>query len=468
MFDEIETRNIVQFRADSKQLEDFRRGCFQSMETELANTFDDTDGIDLRHLPIVQGASEDWADLYINRPTRRFSGVTTAVARALEDAYRRSRLDTALMLADQRAVVQNSLIVAIDPLGARDFRMIGFSPYEYDVQFDDLLDHDLRRARKITLRVPIKQTLEGMTIFGRRVYERHGDLGDHFWTATVEHFGEDSSVAVPLFPQYPTKLPWDDPPVAGLRFKDPPAGYWAPFVPEDLLTVQIGTVIAISDIENICRVQCYGRWVLAGSGANTAPREMQGGPKRLWVFDAPAGSNLTYSEHYGKPPIDLYLGYVERYIAMYERFAHLQSGSLSGITGAAKAEERLSIEAHRRRRVSAMQDFEQDVLDVISMLGVVMMDANDSPRVEVTYHPVEPRENSLQQRQSHILGWASGAWDPVEHEMRFSHSTESEAKQRVEDRLGRFVDWRSKFGLAGKPLPGVSAESGIGAQLGIG
>lgn len=435
VFSSIDSYNDFEARADSEQLEQFRVRDFSSMQTELAQAFRETNGMVLRFVPVVaRFAALRW-QCYSRTPSRVFSGLTQALEARLRDVYRRADFDQVLKVAGQKLVTQHSVILA--PEWREDFgvRLRSYAPFEFEVELgDNLLEDDLRHAKSVTLRVPVQRVsdgLNGTVRFGRRVYTK---------TEAYTEIAEGRKVG--LFNADPSDLsnPFGFIPLLGLRLAEPPAGWWTPRLPTDLLALQVAVNLSLTDLDHIARSQCYAERVLIGPGASTAlSKERVVGPTKVVSFDE---ENLDYQVHNTQPAIDRYIQQLEFAVKLFERYSGLPAGALTestGITGEAKLvelqdseREKLDVEAVARQAEQGLAALLVDMLNAHPRSLVRM----PRPSVDVVYNYAHHKSNDLQAEQARRLRHGALAGSVIEDiREELGLGSDAEAVEVAERRL---------------------------------
>ena len=242
-FNQTETWDALAEEENSFQLEAFRTCDFSTaMDGEIAKVFQRTP-LQVRHLPLIERYTRDKAKGYIRRPGRVFEGLNTIQAETLADVYRRSRIDAALLQADQKSHAQNSTILVVlpDRTNPLRVRLLSFIPAEVEIELDPaMMAGELREVSSLACRVPIKRTSQGVIQFGKMVL-----------TAT-EAYIEGHGKRQPLLAADGSN-PLGYVPAVGIRHTEPRRGRWLPPLPLDLLSIQIGLTLGVSHIEAINR-----------------------------------------------------------------------------------------------------------------------------------------------------------------------------------------------------------------------
>jgi hypothetical protein len=360
-----------------------------------------------------------------------------------EDLYRRLRFDQFMLRTHQKLIAQNCQIVSFDHDGPGRERLRSWSPYEADVQFTDPLEEDIRRAERVELLIPVAR-VGGTLHYGKRIYtqtqawsEVQGNQRPLFGDSIEHGFGE-----VPL---------------RQIRRNDALKGWYWPALSTDMLSVQIGLNIAISDVELICRTQCFGREALTGPGALVAAETMQNGPDFMRIY--PADAEYTYSET--NPAVDKYMKAAQFTLDLLTGMNYVP-GSLvdsTGITGNAKAMERQDLEEERERSEVMLEDAEQDIADLIAMVVTgsrsSLMSFDSAPRVSVDYRYVEPRTNDLQKSQAREIDFAQGVDSAAEYVARTQGMTVEEASGVIERRLESYLERKAQMGSVPEATTGL-------------
>jgi len=457
---EIETYSREGFELDSRQLEAFRTHDFATaMQGELARVFRDYDNIHLRYVALCAYFAETKARQYIREPLRTFTAGSQSQVDKLVETYRRSRVNVRLLEAQQRAWAQNAVVLSIDPTtDPLRTRIASWIPGDVIVEGDPLID-DIRDATRVTIRVPIKRDHDGstdMVSFGERVY-----------TPTEAYVEAPGGEREGVYNESGTN-PLGYIPLVCVRLTTPRSGWFFPRLPLDLLSVQIGTILGISDVENIVRLKTPGREVVTGPNARYAVSRMHAGPEGVKGIE---GEGLDYSATMLDPRIDRYL---ESIAYTHKQFAQARSlnpeglWASTGITGAAKEVERDAEIQDQYRQETLWREAEQDLVEVMADIARIGPQALgvSSPRVEVDFRYVEPRQNDLQQVQAQALRFALGLENPsdiVSERERVDESTATERYLRnLESWRGLLETWRSVQDVQAPPGLDSIAASTIG------
>lgn len=463
-FDEFSARDWATFQRDSFQLEAFRTLDFPTaMEGELRKVISKPSNLHLRHLALVAHFCEQKSKQYKRRPTRHFHAGSPEREAKLSTLYRRSKLDQALAEAQHKSWAQ-SAVVMVPELGTRRegaeryvdpsrINLHSFVGGEVWVEGDPMLT-DLRNADRLTVRWPLRNHLtdgDQIVWFGRRVY-----------TPTEAYVEAPGGSRTGIFNERMTN-PLGYVPALGVRHTSPPRGWWWPSLPYDLLTVQIGLIIGMADIENIVRLKTAPREALIGGNAAGAAKNVDGGPETLAVF--PGGPDMRYEVHNLDPRIDRYTAVLELMIKLLGSYRSVNPEGLwasTGITGAAKEVERLpEVEAVETQEV-LWGDLEQDLVEVVADLATTGPSALPltSPKVEVEYHYPQAVQNDLQRAQSLALMAALGLEDLVQLRALQDGTSKDRAREAVAESLEQWKrvveSWKDASGTVQAP-PGMES-----------
>ena len=387
--------DLVSFRQDSEQLQEFLTRDFSSMLSEITSLFQHQRP-PLRFVPLVWRLARDLAPLYVRKPDRSFTGVSPTVAEQMARVYQRAHFDTLMRSCSRQAVVHNTQVVSVDPVGPEDVAVRAWSPFELDVEFDDPLEEDIRRAKMVRLRIPLTWD-DGRVEYGSRVYTQ-----TMAYTTRCDDDGNDVPIAG-IFNDDMTN-PFNGIPLRAYRRETAIKGFWFPPIAQDMLAVQIGINLVLSFVEHVGRHQGFTQTTLTGSGAKTAAENMYAGPNYVLAMD---GDDMTLDVHDPSPPTDKTLDALDTTLRLFGASNYVDVQSLlsksTGITGDAKAMERQDQEEARRELELDFQQFEADiaglVLEAMRLKGLPRGDEG-AVGVDIDYRYVEPARNDLQTVQA--------------------------------------------------------------------
>lgn len=422
------------------------------MDGELAKVFESYSDLQLRHLALVTYYTESKARQYIRSPLREFGGLSAAQLTKLVETYRRARMDARLLEAQQRCWACNSVALTVHPgLTPLSASVSSWIPADVRVYGDPTID-DIREADKVEVRTPVRRdSMDGVDMiwYGVRVYTRDAA---YLEIDGKRHYG--------LF-EPSGKNPLGYPPLVAVRLASPQSGMFWPHPPGDVLSVQIGTIIAGSDMELIVRMKVSPREVVTGSGANKAVSMVEGGPNSIMGL---SGGNLTYTATSLDPRIDRYIEAIEWTQRQWAIMRHLnpEGGpwSSTGITGAAKEVERDAEVQDQYRQEQVWREAERDLAEVVadvSRLGPSVLSI-PRPDIEVDFRYIEPRQNDLQWAQSATLLCALGLESSSRLYAERERVSMEQARERTAENLDEWAQllesWRGPAGQVEAP-PGM-------------
>ena len=429
-------------RDDSEELERFRRREFGTLRAHLEGVVAESASVRIFPLPLVHRVTRDLARHYVRRPTRTWSSAQDG----MDEWYRRIGVDRAMLDVHQRLVAHQSQIMTVLP-GARGPEVRAWSPYEAEVVLDSPLTRDIRDAREVRLRAPVAMAdgdaLEGRWVLTRdTAYEERPDgtrvgLWDRNDPGNLRH-------------------PLGYVPAVGVRVHEGMGGQWFPAIAEDLLQVQIGLCVALSDVIHSAGAASTGQPVLKGPGAGTIARELDWSPLKAWVIDThgagASASEITLEVVTSNPPVEKYLAAIERTLVLVASMNYLDlsvAGLPSIVTGAAVREIRQAQTDEMERWSLLLESAEQDLAAVLgdvsrgdpTRLAAMPRQAH---LVDVSYHLVEgPR--TLQDVQAVEAAMRLGLDSAAEAVSRTDGIPLTEAADRVTRRLEA---WREMLAQA--------------------
>ena len=444
IFDDVDHFDRVSFRADSYQLEAFRQMDFATaMDGEVGKVIKGSDNIHARYLPLIWRVCADKARHYVKRPTRTFATSSDAQAIKLDELYARSRVDRFMLEAQQKSIAQNCVIITVEPTqDPRKVRLNSWIPAEVEIESKDLLESDLRNVESLKLKTPVAS--DGHNVhFGRRVYTKD--------EAYIEHGKE----RIGIFNEEGTN-PLGYIPAILVRNVEPPKGWLLPRLPLDLLSVQIGLIIGMSDIENIVRLKCMGREVVTGDNAKFEASKMSASPHGIFALNG----EVSYQAASIDPRIDRYLQAIETTIKLLANFRYVSPDAVwtsNSLTGAAKMIERSDMMEDKQRSETLWQDAEQDLVELIADIARIGPSALtvQAPTVRVNYHYLEPMTNDLQNAQAAALRYSLGLASAIEDVAIREGVRQEEAAEMIESRLQQYKDainsWKDSEGKIQPP-----------------
>lgn len=451
-----ETIDRARHDADWRQLYAFFREDYRAaMGGEFGKIFgEDASRLETaaRHLPLVSYYAKVKARPYVRPPLREFSAGSPAQASKIQNIYRDSKFDTALLSATQAAWALNSVVISFDPpssptkIGAR--RHI---PADVIVHGDPAMG-DIRDAELVEVRWPISSEQSSSTVFvhhGRAVY-----------TPEFAYIEDASGQKVGIY-QDDLRHPLGYVPLVAGRLADAEDGLFFPAPPGDVLSIQIGMILAATDMQSGVAMKAWPREFVLGGGAESQAKKITASPFRI---NGLSGSQLEYRAESLDPAVGRYREALEFVFNNWAMMRQLNKDGLwasRGITGAAKEVERAEIIEDLARQEQLWRELEQDMVEVVSdvsRLGPSALSVR-SPRVEVDFRYFEARQNDLQGAQSLALLAALGG-DSVSRWLAHKHNISlEEARERMASNLAERIDfldtWRPPTDI--EPPPGLDS-----------
>lgn len=400
------------FDRTSRDLEEMRTQNFGAAQRE-ADTICPTDTPPVVPLNLVDRVCKELAECYGLPPTRTVTRLDSAASAAITRIFDRD-WNEAFSAAAQQCVAQNAVVISIDA-GRRLGRPVvnSWVPWQVTVVFDDptRASGSIQDADRVEIIVPhiVEQTPASTVVnFATRVYTPEaawlqvGKVQRPLIGGSIYH----NLGYVPL---------------AGMRRVSHRDGLWLPNLPEDILAQALVTTMAVSDWAHIMRHQSFTRDYWWGAAAGKMAREMPSSPRAAIVLDAPSVEDIGHATVQPNPPVATYIAATNTALEYFASARCISRTSLresSGITGEAKAEERIDQERERRAGESRCQRFEREALqvcvDVLRLSGEPAFAAPATPEMEVRYQYVRPRSDALHVVQADAMMIAQGRSSPEE------------------------------------------------------
>tara|TARA_Y100001963_G_scaffold109076_1_gene150750 strand:- start:103 stop:1323 length:1221 start_codon:yes stop_codon:yes gene_type:complete len=380
--------------------------------------------------------------------------MSEAQAAAMDTIYRKNRINGFMSSVAEKLVAHNAQVIAIDPAGPGAVRCYAFSPFEFDVQFNDPLKAagSIQDADRVELRVPVAEE-NGHVMFGKRVYTK-----TEAWTETPGGqrkgiFSEDMT------------HPFGKIPLVGIRREEAAHGYWSPSLPYDLLSVAIAVMVSLSDILHIASRQCHGREYIIGNGARAAAKTMPMGVDYITAIESADANDLEHKFVQGDPKIDKYLKAVERVVQIFATNRNVSSESLlnsTGITGVAKELELHDREVERRRVERIHEDAESDlsalIWEVMRSTGSnPVLSTMSEPDLRVDFRYVQRPQNNLQEAQANEIRFRQGLDSVEEFVSRTEGLSSEDARSLIDARLKSTSDRLAAVGDGGHGLNKIAS-----------
>lgn len=442
---------------DSKALDEFRKGDHGAMDEDFARLMPKRYGrMELRHIGVVRPICEEQASLYVKRPLRVIGGLGETGKAALGRALMRADYDQLLLRVDQSAIAQNSAMVEICDKGPERFKANVWAPYEWEIEHDDPMETDPAMARRVSLRIPLVRD-SGIVHFGRRVYERDEQGVVHGYDEAIVK-GETERWRELFPPGHYDRLP-----LAMLSLSEPERGRAEPELPMDLLQMQRGLTLHVSDVLYHA-MHGSNSWNVATGGALDSVKLEEipiGGIVK--IQDSATGDRVDFKIHNPNPPLEKYITAVQFAYDMFRRSRHLSYVAGVGITGDAKAIERFDIDQHTESRRTLLESFERRLISIVGMVlgrSTRAIGIAEPVLEELQHNIVEPKRNALQEVQADVLRWFLGEYDPGRTVAASENIDYDKALAMMEQRTQTFME-RMRFVREG----GVPGFDALASQL---
>jgi hypothetical protein len=449
--------NHALYNEDSRQLADLRAQDFSSVKAEIRQIFSE-DPPPIVPVNLVDRVCKEIGELLVRPPRRTFTGLTAAQTRTIERMQIRTGWNLRMQEAAELLVCQNSVVGSVDPgrrMGRPSLRC--WLPYQLRVHFDDpaRVSESIQEADRVEIRTPVhvQSTAQTDTVyFSRRVY-----TPQEAWLEVPDKPDE----RIPLYGDSITHgLGYV--PLAGVRRASAREGLWLPYLPYDILSVAIATCMGISDWHHIARYQIYSEEHWWGVEATKIAQDQATSPRFVggWEVDKP--DELNHEVVQRDPKLEKYIAIIEKTLELFAANRSVSRTALTestGITGAAKAEERADQERERLRMEQLMQGFEREATQVLA--DVLRLDGREpvwavpvQVDVDLEYNYVQIVGNRLQDLQADAILIQQDRTSPEELEASDSGVALDVAAERVmKRRLRRFAQQAQQ--QPSGPTPGL-------------
>lgn len=458
-------------KRESLQLEQIRNWDFSSIENELRTAFTHSRfralNFNLAHRVSVDGAGQ-----YDEVPMRSFRGTSDAVASRWEQVYDALNVDAVLLDAEQAGVLSNCYLLGVWVDEAGDLIITRYLPHEIiEIDFGHNLFSTgaIEKAERVVL---------------ARVVPQPGMLTSSSWVVRIELTRSEAWVVYPdgtkrgIFSDDGVN-PLGFVPVVGRRRAVPvPSGYtqdatsvYVGRVSTDVLSVQTGMIIGVSQAVGITTAQSHAKVLVSGDDADA---------KRLptKIIDTPDNlihipGSVTITPLTLNPPIEKLIRSLETsmYYLSQMRYLRPEAYAASIVTGAARRADAEGFHASQRRQERACLSLERALAKLIG----AVYDATQKTAVKlgecdlhVEYRQVKSLENVLQEEQARSLRIANYMTDYVREIAREERITEREAETLLASRMaeakGRLESAAPEASTPGLDRLAVDAERDSGAS----
>lgn len=423
----------------SLQLEQIRNWDFSSVETALRAAFKHSQFRSMK-FNLAHRVSVDGAGQYDEVPMRTFGGTSSLVAERWEDVYAELDIDGLLLDAEQAGVLANSYILGVWPDEDGDISVQRFLPHEV-VEIDFGINifgvNDVSKAKRVVL---------------ARALPHPSAMSISPWVVRIELTPEEAWIVLPdgvrrgIFDDDGSN-PLGRVPLVGRRRALPVVSgtrtertaTWVPRVSEDVLSVQIGMVIGVSQAVGIAEAQTHAKVIATGDDAEGGKRM----PAR--ILDTPDNilylpGNVNVTQLQLNPPIEKLIRSLETsmYYLSQMRYLRPEAYQASIVTGAARRADAEGFHSSQRRQERQCLTLERalcrligEVYDLTQRTALKLGEVD----LHVEYRHVRSLENVLQEEQARTLRLANYMTDYVREIAREERVTEAEAQAILERRM---------------------------------
>ena len=325
--------DYLKFQSKSRQLDDFARGDFVSIASEIAKAYKNTAGMQERFVPLVERYVDELSGLYDASVARTWSGAD------LSAVYDASALDSAFAKVEGVGRVQRTAVCLFLPDGLGRVRPLVLRPWQLEIEHaDPLRADDIQAASKITIQLP-QQTAAGQVIYGDAVLTR-SEAWRTLGGSQVGLFNDEKT----------NPFPGGRYPLAVLRVTDPePGRFFAP-VNEPLLNLQVALCLQESDTEHLIRYQAYGQKVIEGATHAQAVDEVMVGPDRIMalISNDPNATPPRLTIVGKDPPISQIVTWQESRIRLFASLLGISADAFLRVNTALTASARLFADQDRK------------------------------------------------------------------------------------------------------------------------
>lgn len=400
-FASVDLWNELQFRQRSRQMDQFLRGDFSSMDEELRAAFPKTDGMQLRYIPLVQRYADELSGLYARPVVRRFLPATLPreTWAKLAEVYTSSGIDKTLDKAERYAWTQNTAVVVVLPGGIRRVRTYVFAPWECEATVGDPLDAaDASTWTKLELVIPGTVVAgTGAVIAGKMVLTPT--------QAWIEAGGAKRGI-------YRADLsnPLGRIPAVVVRRVEPAPGRTFAPVHEALLNLHIALCLQESDTELLVHTQAWGQKVIEGAEVAQVVEELAVGPEKILALlksDPSATTSPRLTVVQSNPPISQIVTWQESRIRLLCSMLGLSGDAFLRVNTALTASARAFADQDRRalrdKIRPAFEQLERDVARLVAgtlnLTGALALPV-DELGVDVRWLDTTPSVDPLHESQA--------------------------------------------------------------------
>lgn len=376
----------TRWREVAKLLDQYRRREMIDAENERKRVYPKTWDTQIqRTVPLIWRMARELATLYLRPPARTFEGATPAEVTAIEDVYRRLKVNRKLRGAQEMlSVVSNATVMVW--LTSTGFKLVTAPIHDQWAWSRDVVGQDVADVAEWRVRMPIvtdpfaatAPTATALITADKAVWESgpKGFVGRGIWRSDGSN-------------------PFGRIPIVLFRASDPaPGEFFAP-VPEDFVDSQRAVNHDFTSMGDWARKQGYSQAVAKGLTQAQA-NEIEVGPES--VVGIPADGSFTFESP--GPDLAGAGAQLDSFIKLVIACSGMSPATVmksTGITALAKIVENIDREVERQRAKDEFVDGEQPLYDLIQQAseltsgGVTALPRD--VRVTVTHRePVMPAD----------------------------------------------------------------------------
>lgn len=446
----------AKFRKKSRQIGDFLRGDFATIEAELAAVFPNTRGLQERYIPLVARYAHELSGMYTRPVVRRFLASELPTPELLVDlqrAYDDADVDGALAEAHRELLVQNMIALLPMPDGPSGIRLQSFAPWQIEWHTGDpMRAADIAAASSVDLLVPSDVT-EGVVTYGRMHLSR------------TEAWREVNGQRVGLY-RLDGANPLGRIPLVVMRLETPQPGRWAPPINESLLSMQIALCVSESDTELLVHTQAWGQRVIEGAQPGQQVETLQVGPDKVLalVSHDPDAVPPKLAIVQGQPPLAQITGWNESRLRLLCSMFDLSPDAFlkvnTAVTASARAADARDRAQARERVLPKFARAERELARLVAAT-LNLFRVRQIPQtvdVSVRYQDWEAAVDPLHESQALESSFRLGLSSPAEYVANRDGITYAEAQRRVARNLAA-----SKAFEPAAPPPESTPEQVVGA-----
>ena len=455
--------NEVAFRLSSRQMDEFLRGDFSSIETELQKAFPKSHkNLHPRYIPLVEKYADELSGMYSESVVRRFlpqgaNGLPKEVWQKLTDVYDASRVDEALERAERFIWTHNTVAIIPLPVSVRKVLPLVISPWRMTVsaQADCMTPEDPDCWDKVEVVIPHRAggATDAALIPGTLTL-----------TPTEAWFESTQGSRRGIYREDGVN-PLGRIPIVLLRRKDPsPGRIFAP-VNEALLNLHVALCIQESDTELLVHTQAWGQKYIKNANVSQFAEQVQVGPETLLGLvhnGDPAAPSPELAIVQSNPPIAQIVTWQESRIRLLCSMLGLSADAFLRVNTALTASARLFADQDRRalrNRVRPLFKRAENELAVLiaqtlNLQGAVAIPTEELA-VDVSYQDKSPSADPLHDMQAFGMQLAYGLTAPSKYVAERDRIGATEALKAVKANRQECMD----LGIQPPPAAGGPAPS---------